>query len=335
MRSLLKRVVPPRLVGTLRRLRLSMDIRRVFRDDARRYLTQSAALNNGDEAALRAKIAAHYHVLEKGLSNANMRAGYGTAVIGSLISLLDDYRSRGYACCCSQYQSAMMVLRRYGELHHELKHAILPQLQAFLCGSPDGPTEGVSGGAVARSRPELQARWTGDFAALARARCSARHFSDEPVEIDKIRRAVALAQRSPSSCNRQPSAVHVLANRQDIQALLDVHLGARGFAEMVDKLLVVTADLKAYWGAWERKLCIVDGSLFAMSLIYALCHEGLGCCCLHWAVPGHHAEALVRHLAKLRASEEVVLLLAVGNLPPTFLAAHSQRKPVDEVLFVH
>ena len=67
-----------------------------------------------------------------------------------------------------------------------------------------------------------------------------------------------------------------------------------------------------------------------MSLIYSLHSLGLGTCCLNWSVE-KETDAQLRKITNIPASENIIMLIAVGHLPDEFEVAISQRLPLDEV----
>ena len=68
-----------------------------------------------------------------------------------------------------------------------------------------------------------------------------------------------------------------------------------------------------------------------MSFIYALHSLGVGSCCLNWSVEPRLDEA-IRQIRGLPPDHAVIMLLAIGLLPPELLVAQSPRRPVEQVL---
>jgi nitroreductase len=172
-----------------------------------------------------------------------------------------------------------------------------------------------------------------DFSEFSKARFSIREFSDEPVPIEKITKAVKTAQKAPSVCNRQSSRVYVLSNRETIDNVFSIHRGNRGFSHLVDKLIIVTSDLAVFYGAGERNQAFIDAGIFSMSLMYGLHNVGLATCPLNWCTSGNNDRRL-RRMIKIKDSESIILLLAVGNYRDEFKVAKSTRKPVEEIMSI-
>jgi nitroreductase len=174
------------------------------------------------------------------------------------------------------------------------------------------------------------------FDLFSQSRHSLRHFSTTAeVSVDEVVKAIELAQNAPSSCNRQSSRVHVVAERPLIEAVLALQNGNRGFGHLVSKLLVLTVDLSCYNGINERNLCYIDSGIYAMNLLYALHHQQIGACTLNWC-DSPEDDAKLRSLLDIPASETITLFIACGKAPEgTFKVASSPRVEAKNVITIH
>ena len=89
-----------------------------------------------------------------------------------------------------------------------------------------------------------------------------------------LEKALSLAARTPSACNRQAWHTHVFFG-EDAHELLRMQDGCKGFTEDIHCCIVVTADMKGFLGH-EPFQCYIDGGLYAQNLINALHYVGLG-----------------------------------------------------------
>ncbi len=170
-----------------------------------------------------------------------------------------------------------------------------------------------------------------DFGRFVEARHSVRAFAPGPVSERAIRRAVAAAQRAPSSCNRQTCHAHIWTERELIDRVRAHQAGNRTFGHELGGIAVVTSDLRYWEHAGERYQAWVDGGLFAMTLAYALHAEGLGTCMLNWSVEKEVDEALRREIG-LGDEHSIIVLLGFGNLPDSFKTCQSPRMPIETAL---
>jgi len=164
------------------------------------------------------------------------------------------------------------------------------------------------------------------------SRRSCRHFDPSiPVERPLIVEAVRMALRSPSACNRQPARVYAVTEKSAVERCMELHNGSRGFSHLIPALLIVSARMDVFTGPGERYESYIDGGLFSMSLMLALHYQRLGCVPLNWSV-GPAQDRRLKALVGIPDSENVVMLLAVGQPADRFSIPQSARRKVDEVL---
>jgi nitroreductase len=189
----------------------------------------------------------------------------------------------------------------------------------------------IAGGTVELSIESAQREGKADFARMAQARHSLRNFCDEVIDPALIRRAVEIATRTPSACNRQAWHVYAFSDPARKKAIMQAQGGGRGFGESAAALLVVASDLRCFFGPNERHQAWVDGGLFSMSLLYALQYLGLGACPLNCAFHPWEEKAF-RKLTGIPCYEPLIMVIAIGHMPRQFKVATSTRRSVDEIL---
>jgi nitroreductase len=304
--------------------------------DYRRLAQHTSSVRRGDtEPKLRALITMSYHGLEKGLSLKEPRVGFGAAEVDLLITRMNEYVDLYGAT--ARLQPAVHALREYAA-HRAGDDERQAQLEAAVARFADALQDGAAGngrvgGTVEVTRREVVAAVAGVDDRFFEHRHSIRQFSGDAVTRGEIETAVRRAQRAPSVCNRQSGRVWLLERLEDIEGALEIQGGARGFAEQVDKLLVVTSDIANFQSAGERNQTWVDGGLFAMALVYALHSLGLGTCCLNWSAEHPKDRAMKRYLG-MGQEESIIMLVAVGALPDHMRVAQSSRDPLAEILVV-
>lgn len=297
--------------------------------DLERY-SKFASSSSNDYDNLKARITANYHVIEKGLSLKETRLGFGKETISYLCSCLNQYIQNGYNTDNEQFQSAVRVLSAYCEFHNQRQYDV-SDIQQKLEPYKDyiDQKKIVHGGSIRISKDDILDTLAKHFEDLANSRHSIRNFSDNPVDISLVIRAISIANKTPSVCNRQSCFVYVLDNKDAKNKALSCQNGNRGFGDRADKVLVVTSNLRSFFASRERNQAFIDGGMFAMTLIYALHSLGLGSCPLNWAV-NKREDTLLRELLPIEDKEVVIMMIAVGNLPDEFQVACSQRKPIEE-----
>lgn len=290
-----------------------------FLYDARRYLLNSRNLGNRKKEMLKSSIIANYHVLEKGLAMPSRRDIFGRDVARQLISLLNEWSSRGYETEL-QVDAAIAVLREYSDATGFDLASLL------ILGNTN-----TLGGSREISFRETKKLARGSFPALVSARRSIRTYKEEEVDIALIERAVELATNSPSVCNRQSTMVSFTANPDLKSRILSLQNGNRGFGSHAPILLIVTGDLRSFEGGHERKQVGIDGGMFSMSLLYALTYLGLASCPLNWSV-SPTTDKRLRQLGVLPKHHEVIMMMTVGEAHENFRIPVSKKNPWSQTL---
>jgi nitroreductase len=323
-RPSLRRSVVSRLSQMLRpglaRLQLWLNVRY----DSWRFRKYSGAGKRDSDLAVEwARITRDYHRLEKGLALPSPRRGFGADVVKRLLKLVSTYRRRfGDGDVIDIASGAMHEHARFNGID-PAKHPALAALIATARSVDAGGTYEVT-------RQEVHAAARIDLSDFFARRHSVRHFDPAPVDPALIRRAIEMAQKAPSVCNRQSGRVHVLTSDAGKARALKYQNGNRGF-EVIPVVLLITSDLRCFLEPSERYQAWIDGGLFAMSVNYALHSLGLGACMLNWSVDAS-TDAAMRMANAIPEHESIIMMMAVGHLPERFRVAQSSRRPIDEVV---
>lgn len=291
-----------------------------------RYSSTQAEERNAKQ--LEARIFADYHMIEKGLALKEPRLGFGKDHIQSLIETIREYIQNGYSDENRVVSAALAVLSEYID-YHTTRGFDVSKYDQTIAYFQRFTEKGIGGTRVFTKQGMLQIS-KADFSLFASNRFSVRNYSEKPVPLESIKRAIKLAQKTPSVCNRQTCKVYVIEDKEIQRKALACHEGNRGFGHLADKLLLVTSDLHAFEGEHERNQPFIDGGMFAMSLIYGLHYEGLAACTMNWCATKEQ-DLKLRASLPIPESENVILLVTVGQYPDQFSVPKSYRKPTESV----
>lgn len=337
LKRLVKKILPDRLLrGMLFFVRVHLlgewRLWRAFYSDLRRYRRYSSTgLQKGIAVEnLNAKIIMEAHALEKGFSLPEIRPGYGSERIRKLIYLMQQYERLGYDCNGLAIQKARSVLAEYIRYHNEIGFD-LGEFAEIIFPWVDAACD--IGGYIRLDRSSLLVQSKSNFQDCALSRFSIRSYSEVRVPGEVIADAVQIASKTPSVCNRQPWHVYIIKNAELKQRVLELQNGNRGFGKQADFLAVITGDMRSFSGPGERNESYVDGGLFAMSLMYAFHFKGIASCPLNWMVEPS-VDRRLRMILNIGPSENIIMIIAAGNLPKEVRVAKSARKSVGEIMTV-
>lgn len=305
-------------------------LRSAYRHDRRRYLRYSSSVQpETSRENLAAWITMLYHNIEKGLSLPQPRPGFGREAVGRLVDYLDRYINRfGHDEISAYAIGALEGYVRFNQSSGLLPDEIpdYDRIAILLASSPE-----VRGGTKEVEKAEFQRPSRDVSLDFFSGRSSVRQFDQRAVDSADYEFAARAAQKTPAVCNRQFSRVYVTTDRPVIAKALAIQGGARGFAESVPALAVITTSTRAYWNAGERMQPWTDGGMFAMSFVLGLHARGLGSVCLNWSKTAKDDE-LFQSAFAIQADEVIVMLVAFGHVPDKFEVALSPRIPLEQTL---
>lgn len=317
-------IQPTRLRTVLKIIRNSPDAIEDYLYDSFRFFRHSSTFYYGTRESRLSRITAMYHSVERGLALPAPDLGFGAQNIAYLVEAIDSYidafgLDHALSAAAGALDAYLAFNRRHGLVsppNREAIEAVLQRLQPIRSNEGDG-------GTVEVSRDMIRGATTNVTADFFMRRHSIRQFTDEEVLAGDIDAAIAIAQKSPAVCNRQECQVYVVHDKKLIAKMLKLQ-ESRGFNHQINKLLLITNRLTAFYGMGERNQCWIDGGMFAMSLVLGLHAQGLGTCCLNWSKRAPRDRAM-RELLSLPPQDVIIMLVAVGHLPNKLVVARSVR----------
>lgn len=324
-----------KIYRTLRKPLVIWRIYRSFFYDANRYIKYSNSLDkDGNQNKLVSTIIKAYHVVEKGLTMPEMRRGFGQVKLKFLIGKCNDYITL-YDKENYNVENAIKVIFEYYEFHKKINYTLEEDLVSDIINLRNKFNSiGIS------EQEDITPNMVNDFDNLSFrdfsfSRSSVRNYSDKNIEIENIFKSVEIAQNAPSACNRQPSRVHVIEDKEMIKNILKLQSGNKGFGHLANKLIVLTTDLNGYHTQNERYMNWIDGGIYLMNLIYGLHFHKIGSCILNWGVD-KSKDINLRQLCNIKNNESLIAIISCGYyLNETCRVAKSPKRRISEVIIVH
>ena len=169
-----------------------------------------------------------------------------------------------------------------------------------------------------------------DLYDLAKLRRAVRWYENKPVPRDLIDKAIALAALSPSACNRQPFEFRVFDQKELVQKVATISWGTLGFSENFPAIAVLVGKLEAYFDERDRHVIYIDGSLAAMSFMFALETLGLSSCPINWPDINEFEEKMA-DILNLEKNERPIMLISFGYPDKQGLVPFSEKKDIEEL----
>lgn len=270
------------------------------------------------------------HALEKGLSIHDKKKGFGVTKFRTLVSGLQKFINKyGYSdkiliplSVVNQY----LIFQENDGYTDEIITKANHDFDKLLAQIHKSKEELLKGGFFCLTKESMLSLKNSNFEDLCKGRYSFRHFSSEHVSDELITEALEIAKKSPSACNRQSYRIHVYDGKQKDEVLY-AQGGANSFYKEASRAIIVTADMERYFLS-EAHLGYVDGSLFAMSLIYAFTYLGVASIPLTICQPQKVLKKFATDFG-IPANEYPVIIIAIGHYPDKAEIAKSERYPVQ------
>lgn len=272
------------------------------------------------------QIMVFYHGLEKSLSykKRNPQSGWNYAFeILNLLKIANHHRNIGY-----HDKAAKQVLEKFIQLPENISsdkaQIIQKELENFDFYSSE--EHGVKKLTLEDFRKGILNNPEDFFF----SRHSLREFRNEPIEDAVIERAIKLAMKSPSVCNRHAWHIYQAGNDEIKSKILKYQSGNRPFGVNIPTLLVITVDLKAFITGIEHYQHWIDGGIFAMSLIYAFHSLGVASCSLNWSQSPKN-DKLLRDIIDIKQNHTIIMMLAIGYPDLDNNVCVSNRRPIADI----
>ena len=320
---------PFTIKGWLKNSRAVLFLRLIY-EKVQELVVETQYLANGnrykDERKLKTDLQIRVHAIEKGMSIGKLKEGFGNKKACDIVDDLRLFLSIGgdrqfVVEACSVLNRYVGFKEEVGQKVEDVKAKLADFMEAYHVLPLD------QGGVYKLKYDEIKAKAHGSLPEVLSSRFAVRDFGSSPIDMGLLRKALQLAEKSPSACNRQSWRVHVYTGDKAL-TLFNLQGGGKSFAREMQAAILICGDLTSYY-LNETNLPYVDGSLYGMNLMLALHYYGLA------SIPltmGHKAGYLrkIKRAMGIPRNEVPVLLIGVGSYKDEFKAAVSCRYPYTQ-----
>ena len=279
---------------------------------------------------LAAELIRNTHSIEKGLSISEIRPGFGHAKQKEMMDIIEKIKNTNNNYHQEAIKMAVSALNEYVSYHESINYSddFIEKIKIFLKNNKKYIAESY-GGTIKLNCKDLKFDKK-EIERFIKTRHSIREFTDEPVDPKTIKKAVELARRCPSACNRQGVRAYVV-DKNKSKKLLTQLSGIGGFADSLDKLIIITGKISAYRSN-EINQYIVSASIFAGYLSLTLHLYGLGACVIQRPVIYNKKSEALKANLNIPKDEQIVCIIGVGNISGVINVPVSHRINLDEML---
>ncbi len=272
-----------------------------------------------------AELIRNTHSIEKGLSIKNPRIGFGKQKQREMMGQISILQNSNLLYHREVCEMAIDAITEYIEYHRSksVTDEFICELQEFIDSiKADDKFPDKIGGTQSFFKKDAQFNIR-EIENFIYTRHSIRDFDSSPVDENKLLQALILAQRAPSACNRQSVRAYVI-NPEDFAGLSEQLQSIGGFAEAVSRYVLITGKHSSYRLS-ENNQYIVSASMYAAYLTLTLHLYGMGGCVIQRPVVWTPQWAENRKKLKIPVDEQIICMVAVGNLKESCRVPVSHR----------
>ena len=270
------------------------------------------------------------HKLEKGFAVTQKLRPFGIDKVKRIISDIIVYEENEFEKSFS-YElsySALFEYKKFYEEHNWLEEKEYKMVNDFLKGKT--LPNNVPAGAYDLKKESIIDDAMIDYDKFVSSRKSVRNYSNIKLKKSDIEKAVKIAIKSPSACNRQMCKIYY-CNSDSSKKVIEKYAQGLGLFELDNaNYFVITFDVNANYFIGERNQGWFNSGLFTMNFINALHSLGIGTCCIQFGNP-FKEEKIIKKELKIKESERVAVIVTAGYYDDISRIPYSTRKPLEEI----
>ena len=321
MKTQIKKMMPF-LADAVRNHKIKKIINDEFESFRDNWMFSSKAMNKAGYSIL-----LDAHALEKGMSSKEPRC-FGVKKVDGIIRCMKDYDSNGWEHDFA-YELGVSVLAEYCGFYEEHGWTDEKEYKAAKAYT-DGKSSGIKTGAYEIKREDFIDDASIDYDRFLGSRHSFREFEKKKISDEDVRKAVGMAIKSPTACNRQMCKVYYLRSDDAKESFMPYSHGLTGFDNESVNFFVVTYDIASLCNYGEITQGMFNAGLVSMNLVNGLHSLGIGSCFLEFN--DSREEVLqVKKILGVPESEKIAVVIAAGYYPEKATVVRSARKPIEEV----
>lgn len=274
------------------------------------------------------------HSIEKGLSLSNPRLGFGVAKIEEAFGYCQEYEvieGTMEVTPIIMFRDALVAYLVFHQERYFSDSGIekVRSIEKVISSRLSCPCKNM-GGYMIVNKHLYTSEEQETMIRLFNDRHSVREFAHTPIVEDDLRKAIQLAMRCPSACNRQNYRLHVIEKEKFnlLNGWLD---GVGGFSDDVETFLLITGRMSDFRYTEEYQY-LLSPIVFASYLTLTLQMYGIGCCFIQRTlVPSKKNENMKKKLS-IPKDEQIVCALGIGNYKDTYKVPVSYRLTYDDIV---
>ena len=308
-------------------IRKSMDFKRDKRFFLKNYMYSKPVTKEKLEYDMLFEI----HKLEKGFAVVKNQRPFGIDKIKRIIKDINDYENYGFVKGFA-YDLAYSSLKEYSRFYEEKNWIDREEYKLVKDFITNKKINEIPVGAFNYKKEQFIEDALIDYNKFLSTRRSVRNFSNQKLKKEHIKKAVEMAIKTPTACNRQMCKIYYIS-RNENKKIIEKYAQGLGLFDLTNaNYFVITFDISANYFIGERNQGWFNSGLVTMNFVNALHSLGIGSCCIQFG-NNFKQETEVKKLLQIPSTERIAVIITAGYYDEISKIPYSTRKPIEEIYF--
>lgn len=272
------------------------------------------------------------HKLEKGFAvPEKQQRPFGFEKISQIMKNVEEYEKNEFDMASFAYNlsySSLTEYLRFYEQKNWIDREEYRVVREFMNNKSDFTYIPV--GAIDCKKEELLSGTKFDYDQFISSRRSVRNFSSKALSKEDITKAIEMAIKTPTACNRQMCKIYYVKSQAGKEVIEKYAQGLGLFDLAGANYFVITFDVSANYFVGERNQGWFNSGLVTMNFVNALHSLGIGSCCIQFGNT-FSEEKQFKEKLNISFSERVGVIITAGYYDTVSRIPYSSRKPLGEV----
>ena len=270
------------------------------------------------------------HKLEKGFAVKNNLRPFGIDKVKRIIRNIEEYEKNEFKTSFA-YNLSYSALQEYLKFYEEKKWTDREEykiVNKFMHNKNKFTYLKV--GAFDYKNVDFINKININYDDFISSRRSIRNFAPRELSNSDIKKAVNMAIKTPTACNRQMCKIYYIKSNNGKKVVEHYGLGLGLFDLTNANYFVITFDVSANYFVGERNQGWFNSGLVTMNFVNALHSLGIGSCCIQFGNSFKEEEEFKKKL-NIPKNERVGVIITAGYYDEVSRIPYSTRKPLDEI----
>lgn len=321
MKELLKKI--PFLV----KMKINMNINYSYYEDCKKF-KKNWIESKDNINTIGYKIILDEHAIEKGLTSKNHRF-FGIKKTENIINYLKIYEKNNWEKDFA-YKLGFNILVSYADFYKKNSWTNREEYLKVKKFIESRKIDKLNAGCFELFKKDFISNSNIDYLKFLNSRHSVRNYEKERIKESDVIKAVNMALRTPTACNRQMCKIYYINDENIRSNALKYGHGLTNFEIDTVNMFIITFDISSLCCLGDRHQGWFNSGLVSMNFVNALHSLGIGSCFIQFG-NDYKEENDMKKLIGIPDNEKIAVIISAGYYSEKSIVPYSSRKAINEI----